>query len=126
MVCYYNSQYGKHKNDGTDALKLAQLSAMNQLPMVHIPNRKVRQKRSLIQYRQRLVKRRTQIKNNIRDILAQTPPNGYVMDDALDALAAAWTASQVVLGKAGALPQNPELDSKGLRMEILCPACYNQ
>ena len=55
-------------------------------------------------------------------ILAEAPLRGYVMDDALDALAAAWTAGQVVLGKAGTLPEDPELDSKGLRMEILCPA----
>ncbi len=54
-------------------------------------------------------------------ILAQTPLYGYVMDDALDALVAAWTAGQTVIGKAGTLPQNPEFDSKGLRMEILCP-----
>lgn len=59
----------KRKNDRKDALKLAQLSAMNQLPMVHMPKREVRQKRALIQYRQRLVKRVTQIKNNIRAIL---------------------------------------------------------
>ncbi len=59
----------KRKNDRDDALKLAQLSAMRQLPTVHVPKREVRQKRSLIQYRQRLVKRRTQIKNNIRSIL---------------------------------------------------------
>jgi len=59
----------KHKNDRKDALKLAQLSAMNQLPTVHMPKREVRQKRALIQYRQRLVKRVTQIKNNIRAIL---------------------------------------------------------
>jgi len=59
----------KKKNDRNDALKLAQLSAMNQLPLVHIPRHEVRQKRALIQYRQSLVKRRTQIKNNIRSIL---------------------------------------------------------
>jgi transposase len=59
----------KRKNDREDALKLAQFSAMNQLPTVHIPRREVRQKRGLIQYRQRLVKRATQIKNNIRAIL---------------------------------------------------------
>ena len=59
----------KNKNDKKDALKLAQLSAMNQLPTVHMPKREVRQKRVLIQYRQRLVKRITQIKNNIRAIL---------------------------------------------------------
>jgi transposase len=59
----------KNKNDKLDALKLAQLSAMNQMPTVHIPKRKVREKRGLIMYRQNLVKRRTQIKNNIRALL---------------------------------------------------------
>lgn len=59
------------------------------------------------------------------NILSEAPPHGYVMDDALDALAAAWTAGQVVLGKAETLPENPRFDSKGLRMEILCPASYN-
>ncbi len=59
----------KRKDDKTDALKLAQLSIMNQLPTVHMPEKKVRQKRSLIRYRQKLIKRRTQVKNNIRSIL---------------------------------------------------------
>lgn len=59
----------KNKNDKKDALKLAQLSAMNQLPVVHMPKPAVRQKRSLIQYRQTLVGRVVQIKNNIRSIL---------------------------------------------------------
>lgn len=59
----------KRKNDREDALKLAQLSAMHQLPTVHIPKREIRQKRALIHYRQKLVKRVTQIKNNIRSIL---------------------------------------------------------
>lgn len=59
----------KRKNDREDALKLARLSAMNQLSTVHMPERLVRQKRALISYRQTLVKRRTQIKNSIRAIL---------------------------------------------------------
>jgi transposase len=59
----------RRKNDREDALKLAQLSAMNQLRMVHIPNRQVRQKRALIHYRQSLVARCVQIKNSIRAIL---------------------------------------------------------
>lgn len=59
----------KRKNDREDALKLARLSAMNQLSTVHMPGCRVRQKRALISYRQTLVKRRTQIKNNIRAIL---------------------------------------------------------
>ena len=59
----------KRKTDRLDALKLAQLSAMDQLPQVHLPQRKVRQWRSLIHYRQRLVTRRTAVKNRIRSIL---------------------------------------------------------
>lgn len=59
----------KRKNDRDDSLKLARLSAMKQLPTVHIPKRAVRQKRALIQYRHKLIRRRTQIKNTIRAIL---------------------------------------------------------
>lgn len=59
----------KKKNDREDALKLAQLSAMNQLPTVHMPKREVRQWRALIQYRQRLIRQRTQVKNRIRALL---------------------------------------------------------
>jgi transposase len=59
----------KKKSDRDDALKLAQLSAMAQLPTVHVPQKSVREKRSFIQYRQKLVRRRTQIKNTIRAIL---------------------------------------------------------
>lgn len=58
---------------------------------------------------------------NIDNILAQAPARGYMMDDALDALVAAWTASQTIIGKAGTLPEKPEHDSKSLRMEIIHP-----
>jgi len=59
----------KRKTDRDDALKLARLSAMGQLPLVAIPRPRVRQWRSLIHYRHTLVARRTAIKNNIRSIL---------------------------------------------------------
>lgn len=59
----------KRKTDRLDALKLAQLSASDQLPQVHLPQRDVRQWRGLIHYRQRLVTRRTAVKNRIRSIL---------------------------------------------------------
>ena len=49
-------------------------------------------------------------------------PKQVAPDDILDALAAVWTAGQAVIGKAETLPKNPELDGKGLRMEILYPA----
>jgi len=59
----------KKKNDRSDALKVAQLSAVNQLREVHIPTMDVRQWRALIAFRQQLVKRRGKVKNHIRDLL---------------------------------------------------------
>ena len=43
------------------------------------------------------------------------------IDDVLDSLVAAWTAGQVLKGKFYTLPAKPNLDSNGLRMEIICP-----
>ncbi len=59
----------KRKTDKDDALKLAQLSAMDQLPTLQLPCAKVRQWRSMITYRWTLVGRRTAIKNSIRAVL---------------------------------------------------------
>lgn len=59
----------KRKNDRSDALKVAQLSAVNQLREVHIPQVEVRQWRALIGYRQQLVWRRVKVKNHIRDLI---------------------------------------------------------
>jgi len=69
----------KKKNDRADALKTAQLSAVNQLREVHIPNLEVRQWRALIAFRQQLVRRRGRSKNHIRDLLlseGQVLPRG--------------------------------------------------
>ena len=59
----------KRKTDRDDALKLANMSAMNQLPTVHVPEPAVRQHRGLIKYRHALIDRRTGIKNTIRSLL---------------------------------------------------------
>lgn len=64
-------QLNPKKTDRSDALKLAQLSAMGQLPVVHMPSKAVRQWRSLIEYRKSLRDRRTAIKNSIRSILTR-------------------------------------------------------
>lgn len=56
------------------------------------------------------------------DVLAEAPARGCAFDDALDSVAAAWTAARSVIGKAKTLPENPELDSRGLKMEIVYPA----
>jgi transposase len=55
-----------NKCDKEDALRLTLMYRLDQLPTVYIPLKIVRQKRSLVYYRQRLVDRSTQIKNNIR------------------------------------------------------------
>lgn len=59
----------KKKGDREDALKLAKLSVAGDLPVVHVPEKSTREKRSLIAYRQQLLKRRIAITNNIRSIL---------------------------------------------------------
>jgi len=63
---------------------------------------------------------------DIDSILVRAPVSGCAMDDALDAIVAAWTAGQAIIGKAKTLPEKPQFDSKGLKMEMLYPACYNQ
>jgi len=59
----------KRKTDRGDALKLARLAAMNQLPTVYMPARRTRLWKSAIAYRHTLVDRRTAIKNTIRALL---------------------------------------------------------
>lgn len=59
----------KKKCDREDAVKLARLSAMDQLSLVHVPEKVVREWRSLILYRHKLVNRRTAVRNAIHSIL---------------------------------------------------------
>lgn len=59
----------KRKTDRLDALKLAQLCAMNQLPTIYMPERKIRQWRALIQHRHTLISHRVGVKNQIHAIL---------------------------------------------------------
>lgn len=59
----------KRKTDRDDALKLARLSALNQINCVHVPARPMRQWRATISYRSRLSAEGTRIKNRIRALL---------------------------------------------------------
>ncbi|WP_166832054.1 IS110 family RNA-guided transposase [Thalassoroseus pseudoceratinae] len=56
----------RRKTEGDDALRLAQLSSLNQLPQVAVPAPPTRQWRAMIRYRHQLIQRRTQIRNHIR------------------------------------------------------------
>ena len=91
----------KRKTDRLDALKLAQLSAMNQLSFVHLPEPRVREWRSLIQYRQSLVARRTRIKNRIRSILDREGLPG------LPSSKKGWTTEAVKVLRNKARPLDP-------------------
>ena len=55
----------KNKCYRSDGLKLARLSAMDQLALVHVPVKTVREWRSLILYRHKLIDRRTSVRNAI-------------------------------------------------------------
>jgi transposase len=59
----------KSKTDKTDAVKLARLSASNDVKLVYVPDRATRHWRGVILYRHRLVERRTRIKNSIHALL---------------------------------------------------------
>ena len=61
----------KRKTDRDDALKLARLALLEQLPPVHMPSPDQRQRRRLILHRRGIVSRRTQSRNAIRSIFSQ-------------------------------------------------------
>src|SRR6516164_1960672 len=62
-------KHTKRKTDKDDALRLAQLFALGQLPTVTVPPPATRQWRALIASRQGLIGRRVAVQNRIRAIL---------------------------------------------------------
>lgn len=52
------------------------------------------------------------------DRMPAVPPGAHA-DDLLDAMAAAWTAGRIARGEATAIPELPELDRRGLRMDMV-------
>jgi transposase len=61
----------KRKTDQDDALKMARLALLDQLPTVHLPDPQQRQRRRLMIHRRSIVSRRTQCRNAIRSIFSQ-------------------------------------------------------
>jgi transposase len=59
-------KHAKRKTDRDDALRLAQLAALGQLPIVTVPDKSDRERRALIAARQALVGRRVAVHNRIR------------------------------------------------------------
>ena len=95
----------KRKNDRIDARKLAKLLYLDEVPLVYVPTAERRMWRELIEYRGRLVAKRTRVKNEIRSLLrsrAIVAPKGL------------WTAKGLAWLKDLALE-----DGAGLRREIM-------
>jgi len=84
----------KKKGDRDDALKLARLSIAGDLPLVYVPRKDVRQKRSMIAYRQNLLKRRIAITNNIRSIFDREGLVMYSGDKAWNKTGMKYLASE--------------------------------
>jgi predicted RNase H-like nuclease len=53
------------------------------------------------------------------DLATIRPPGSAARDDLFDACVCAWTAWRLATGGAMRLPQEPPVDSRGLRMEIV-------
>ena len=62
-------KHAKRKTDRDDALRLAQLAALGQLPEVVVPAKRVREWRALIAHRQALVGQRVAAQNRVRAVL---------------------------------------------------------
>jgi transposase len=65
----WKCKHARRKTDRDDALRLAQLEALGQLPEVATPPKPTREWRALIAYRQSLVGRRVAAQNRIRALL---------------------------------------------------------
>jgi transposase len=59
----------KKKHNRVDALKLAKLLYLDEVPRVHVPSVDVRSWRMMIEFRQKLLARRVSVKNQIRGML---------------------------------------------------------
>lgn len=101
----------KRKNDRVDARKLALLLYLGQMPAVHVPGIDVRDWRRLIEYRRRLVSKRTRCKNGLRSLLRRyglIPPRGLWTKKGL-----AWLESATLPGEAASLERDMLLEELG-------------
>ncbi len=55
----------------------------------------------------------------LADTVERARRAGCARDDVVDAMAACWTAERVARGAAVRVPAHPDVDSRGLRMEIV-------
>ena len=100
----------KKENDRVDAKKLATLLFLDQVPAVHVPGVNVRDWRSLIEFRHRLVAKRTRVKNALRAILrghGVEQPSGKKL---WTRRGVAWLAAVEFPTRQAALQRDPGVD----------------
>ena len=106
----------KRKNDRVDAKKLATLLFLDQVPAIHVPTIDVRAWRSLIEFRSRLVAKRTRVKNGLRAICRthgiQTP-SGKTL----------WSRRGLALLANQTFPHRAAAIERDLLMDELAHAC---
>ena len=90
----------KKKHDRVDAAKLAKLLYLGEVPRVHVPGMDVRSWRKLIEFRQKLIGKRTATKNQIRAILRG---NG------IPSIRWQWTKKAIAALAAVELPEGEKL-----------------
>ena len=86
----------KKKHNRVDALKIAKLLLLDEVPRVHVPVAEVRSWRMLIEYRQKLVAQRVSAKNQIRTLLKS---------QGIEAVKSLWTAKGLAWLEALELPE---------------------
>lgn len=102
----------KRKNDRVDARKLAMLLLMDQVPAVHVPRVDVRGWRQLIEFRHRLVREQTRVKNGLRSLLRG-------MGVSLPHRAALWTRKGELWMASLALSTNLSMVQRDVLLESL-------
>ena len=100
----------KRKHDRVDARKLATLLFLDQVPGVYVPALPVRTWRRLIQFRRRLVARRTAVKNRLRALLRTHGITAPARKSLWTRAGRAWLAAVALPDRAAALERDLSLD----------------
>lgn len=110
----------KRKHDRVDAEKIAKLLYLNEVPQVHVPNVDVRSWRKLIEFRHKLLAKRTAAKNQVRAVLrgnAVAAPRGLWTRKALAWLMTLELPAGEKLAMEMALDEIAELTARIKRLE---------
>jgi transposase len=100
----------KKKHNRVDALKLAKLLYLDEVPRVHVPGVDVRSWRMMIEFRQKLLARRVSVKNQIRGMLKS---QGITSEEVAGGKSL-WTKKGIAWLRGVELPE-----LEGLRREMM-------